>query len=939
MQDIKRLKSLNFFSLVWICFLMYSPFTYGQTTADTIETGIRSGTLDNGMRYLIHSNKAWEGQKVSMNFYVHAGSEMEVEGQTDMAHYFEHLPFTIFHQEAIETGGNLLADIRSGKLPTQGQTHPRHTEYNFFFEKVGSESYHAELSLLSRMIEGRIKPEPEHLTSEQGTFYQEYIYRNGPQNYATKRMLEKFLKAFSPAIPPDDYLDHVKGFNWDAVSSFYNDWYHPQRATLVLVGPISDLDRTEQDIEHYFGKSKATPAKKLVYPQKEYLERPNQFIQLELPEGEEPEVAESEILLYWRNQIPPNSEPIASQQKWMYEMLYELIGDHLRQIPTTYDLHYTLGIDKGTRLPALGLSFTAFTGKEREVVQEVAVGINQLKKQAVDEAVYQKYRQRKLNAIEQRDTTTLGAVLSTYDQRILAEESLEFDQLGLKKNWLNGLSYDTVNSELKAFLKAGPQDIGILAPKDASVLRISEAEFRSWLQQPESDNIEISGVHQTKILPDSLIAQLPQVESKIIETDTLGGRVMQLANGLRVVLYPQESAPLKLHGFRNVGASNLNKKDSIKAHLLPEWVHISGAGSHTHFEMQRMLTDLGMIYGKALYVNQGESGIKLQAPAERLEALLQLAYLYFSAPREDPEAFRYWKEDESLFYKKPPYGREEYDLTVLSKKVLKEANPGLTALERFEAVQQTNLAELKLIYQKLFQHPEEFLFLLSGDFKEAEILPLLETYLGNLPVSENQIKREGKEVNTLPQGPIKKIYTIPGILSSNLNLKIQYSYPIAREDWKSQVDLKLMQQVMKTQLPDLRYVKKRGLYVITATVFTDPQSQRGNLAITLPTIVGMEQTLISDVEELVSLFKKNAITENELNGIKSHFYLSGITGKSILDKGYRYYKWGTILPDPEAVKAYLEGVSPQDIQKLIQEKLVPEHRYIFTGKGVPEVSN
>jgi|GEM_PF-778232 len=935
MQDIKRLKSLNFFSLVWICFLVCSPFTYGQTKAETIETDVRSGTLDNGMRYLIHSKAAWEGQNVSMNLYVNTGYEMEQEGQTHLAHYLEHLPFAIYLDEATATGGALLEAIRSGKYPWQGYTNVRHTCYLFLFDTVGSEIYTAELDLLSRIIGGSLKPTPENLAAEHGSFYQEYIHRNGHLGYDEERLFWKLSKVYAPPVRPEHYFDHVKGFNWEAVYSFYNDWYHPQRATLVMVGPITDLDQAAQDIESYFGKLKATPAKKLVYPKLEYLQRPNQFIQLEHGDNDEQDLSETKIDLYWRNQIPPKAEPKALQQKWMYEMLYELIGDHLRQIPTTYKLHYTLGVDKSGELPALGLKLKTFTGRERGAVEEVAAALNQLKKQGIDEAAYQKYIQRELKAIDRRDTNTLGAVLRTYDQRMLAEESLEFDQLALKKRWLNGFSCDTVNSELKAFLRDGPQDIGILAPKGAAVLNLSEAEFRSWLDQAKQGvGTEGNEELKTKLTPDSLLARMPRIASKDLGNDTLGGQLIQLANGARVVLYPQEGVPLKLHGFRDVGASNLNKEDFIKAQLVPEWLHISGAGAYTHFEMQRMLTDLGMIYGRALYVNQGESGIKLQAPAERLEALLQLTHLYLSAPREDPEAFTYWKEDEFLFYKSPPYGREEHDLTVLSKNVLKEANPGLTAEERYKAVQLSTMTELKEIYQSLFQHPQEFVFLLSGDFKEAEVLPLLETYLGNLPVSENQIKREEKVVRSLPKGTLKKAFAIPGILPSDLNLTIQYSYPIAREDWKAQVNLKLMRDVINTRVWELRHVKKRGLYIVHVISHSDMDLQRSNLGIILPTVTGMEPILVHDVEELVSRFKEHPISVKELDAIKSRFYIMGVTGKSILDKGYRYYNWGTILPEPEAVKAYLEGVTPQDIQALIQEKLVPEHRYIFMGKGV-----
>jgi len=933
MQDIKRLKPLNFFNLVWICFLVYSPFTYGQSEADTIETGIRSGTLDNGMRYLIHSNKAWEGQTVSLNLFVNTGYELEAEGQFNLSHYMEHLPFSLFREEATSRGGAVLESMRNGTIALRAYTGARYTVYNFIFNKVGSEIYKAELDFIRRMLGGSLYFDTSILKSEHGSFYQEYIYRGSSKEYTNNCMLSTLSNVYSHPIRPKHYYEHVKGFNGDVVSSFYKDWYHPQRATLLMVGPISDLDQAAQDMESYFGKLEETPAKKLVYPQMEYLQRPNQFIQLEQLETDELEVSETEMYLYWRNQIPLKDEPKALEKKWMHEMLYELIGDHLRRIPTTYERHYSFGIDKGTRLPGLGLYLNTFPGRERETVAEIAEALHHLKQQGISETLYRKEWKSELNSITGMDTTVRGTVLKTYEDRILNEESLEFDQLTLKKKWLDGLTYDQVNTALKDFLKAGPQDIGIMAPNGAAVLDLSEKNFRSWLQDYEIDITQADKVCETKLISDSLIARLPRVASLDLGTDALGGQLIQLANGLRVVLYLQKGASLKLHGFRNVGASNLNKEDFIKAHLVPEWVHISGAGDNTHFEMQQLLTDLGMIYGRALYVNQGESGIKLQAHAERLEALLQLAHLYLSAPREDPEAFRYWKEDESLFYKKPPYSREERDLTVRSKEELHVPDAGITAVERYEAVQQSNLAEMKLIHKKLFQHPQEFLFLLSGDFKEAEILPLLEAYLGNLPVSGNQINRQENTIHTLPKGPLKKAFAISGIFSSDLKLRIQYTYPIIREDWKSQVDLKLIQQVIKSRLWELRNVKKRGLYVLSSIAYIDPVGETGNLVIGLPTVAEMEDVLIKDVAELIAEFKKHTFTEEELQGIKANVYYQDITGKSVLEQGYLYHKWNLLTPVENEVQAYLESITPKDLQRLLNEKLVDKHRYIFMGTG------
>ncbi|MFI8380596.1 insulinase family protein, partial [Leeuwenhoekiella sp. NPDC079379] len=660
MQDIKLLKLMNLFSLfrlLWSCFLLGSPFTYGQTQADTVETGTRSGTLANGMRYVIHSKEAWHGQTVSMNFYVHTGYHMEEEGQTDMAHFMEHLPYSVLREEAAAKPGVLLEAIQAQELPLQAGTNMEYTVYFYSFNSLESEIYTTGIQFFKRLLAGEFTPDPKIVKAEQGSFYQEYIHRNGANTFERKRILNKISNAITTPVYPERYYSHIKAFNWQQVESFYKDWYKPDRATLLMVGPITDLDEAEQNIVQYFEGLENHTSKEVENYKTEYLNRPNQYVKLEQYEEGEYKSRETVMHLFWRNTLPSKQTSKALLQKWMHELVYDLIGDHLRQIPTTYARHYSLGLDKGSDLPALGLELTCFTGREWESVQEVATALNQLKVQGITEVVFQKQKQNVLDALNRKDTNALGAVLRTYDQRMLAEESLEFDQLGLKKHWLNQLSYDTVNSELKAFLRTGPHDIGILAPKGAAVLNLSEAEFRSWLQENESGGTQSDELRETQLIPDSLIARLPRVTSQDLGSDALGGHVIQLGNGVRVVLYPQEGTPLKLHGFRELGAQNLKDKDHTNAYLVPEWVQTSGIGSFTQFELQRLFTDLGMIYGRALYVNDEECGIHLKAPLVRLETLLQLAHLYLSNPREDPAAFRYWQEEEFFFYKRPPYGR------------------------------------------------------------------------------------------------------------------------------------------------------------------------------------------------------------------------------------------------------------------------------------------
>ncbi|HCW63185.1 MAG: insulinase family protein [Leeuwenhoekiella sp.] len=926
MLDIKLLRITHW--ILSLGFMLCGLYTYGQAPGCDLAKGMRSGTLDNGMRYVVLSNEAWDGQPVLMNLYVGTGHSMEAEGQRDLSHYVEHLPFSVLREEAAAKAGAVQEAIRTQRLPLQAGTYLEHTVYNYEFDRVGSEVYTAGMDLFSRMIGGELQPSTSLLNSEQESFYQEYLYRQGYRAYDESRVLALLSNAYPAPVNPDAYYEHIKDFEAEQVSQFFTDWYQPQRTTLLIVGAVEDLDAVTEDIKKYFGSLKAGDPNGYVTYKNDYLRRPEQFVQLKQWEQRGAIPVQTTIFLYWRNPEPAEDEKLALQQQWMNELVYTLLEKILRQSPTDYATHYELGIDKEGELPALGLRISCFTGREQPSIQEVMGEVNRLKKNGIAEADYEQYKEQLETHFKQRDTTSLQTVFRDYGQRILDLESLEFNMYTLKKEWIAALNYERVNTAFKAFLQAGPQDIAVIAPKGASVLTVTEDQFRSWFETAQSDIRPYDNTRVNPLITEDEVAALPEVGHRLAGFDTLGGMNLRLDNGVRVILYQQKGAPVQIHGFRKVGAGNLDAELNIKGYLVPAWVHQSGVGGFKPFELQDLLQRQGMIYGRALYVKDHECGIRLIAPPAGTEELLQLTYLYLTDVTEHPKAFTYWQEEEVLLYNNPPYG-EAYDFHVLSKRDKGDPDAGITALERYKAVQNTNRAELDSVYRSLFQKPQEFTFLISGDFKEADIIPLLKRYLGNLSGGNLAVYKNHQQEYNLVRAAVHKRYRISSMQPEAIKLKIVYSLPIAREDWKEQVALQLMHQVLKSKIPELRFLKKRGLYVNSVGSYVNYDLQQGNLSISLPTVDGMEAVLIQDVEELLKGFKERPLPEQVLKYLKKRIYLQGIVGRTVLDKAYRYYKWDTSLPELEEVQSYLEHLTPQDVQQLFEQKLVPEHRSVF----------
>ena len=935
MQDIKLLRITHWLlSLGMVLdFMLCGLCTYGQGDAgENQATGMLSGTLDNGMRYVVLSHEAWEGQPVLMNLYVGTGHSMETEGQRDLSHYVEHLPFSILREEAAAKAGAVQEAIRIQRLPLQAGTYLEQTVYNYEFDRVGSEVYIAGMDLFSRLIGGELQASAALLNSEQESFYQEYLYRQGYRTYDESRVLALLSNVYPAPVKPDAYYKHIKDFDAAQVSEFFKEWYQPQLTTLLIAGAIENLDVVTEDIKRYFGNLKAGNASGCISYKNDYLRRPGQFVQLEQWEQRGAIPGQTTLYLYWRSPMPAEDDKQALKQQWMNELVYTLVEKSLRQTPTDYDTHYELGIEKAGELPALGLRISCFTGREQRSIQEVMSEVKRLKQNGIAESDYEQYKEQLETHFRGDDSTSLQAVFKAYGQRILDHESLEINRYSLKKEWLAALNFEKVNTALKTFLQAGPQDIAVVAPKGATVLTITEDHLRNWFETDQSD-IRSYNTGVNPLLTEDEATELSEVGHKLAGFDALGGTELRLDNGVRVVLYQERGAPVQLHGFREVGAGNLDTELHTQAYLVPVWVHQSGVGGLTSFELQDLLQKKGMIYGRALYVDDHECGIRLKASPAGLEELLQLTYLYLSDVTDNPKAFTYWQEEEVLLYNNPPYGKESYDFNVLSKRDTGDPDAGITALERYEAAQNTNRAELNNIYKSLYQKPQEFTFLISGDFKEADIIPLLKRYLGNLPEGKLRVDTKYQIGDTLANAPVYIRYRMPHMQPAALKLKIEYNLPIAREDWKEQVALQLMHQVLKSKIPELRFLKKRGLYVNSVGSYVNYDLQQGNLSISLPTVDGMEAVLIQDVEELLKGFKERPLSEQELMHLKKRIYLQSIVGRNVLDKAYRYYKWNTRLPELEEVQSYLEQLTPQDVQQLFEQKLVPEHRSVFIASA------
>ncbi|GAB5464571.1 MAG: hypothetical protein Kapaf2KO_00070 [Candidatus Kapaibacteriales bacterium] len=201
--------------------------------------------LDNGLKVIYNIDRS--APVVSCVLHYKVGSRDENPNLTGFAHFFEHLMF-----EATD-------DIERAKIPEYinaiGGNLNAHTSFDETVYKFTVPSNEIKLPLWiesSRMR--RLKVESEGVETQRGVVKEERSNRYDNQPYGT--MLEKMMQGLfldgSYSWTTIGSPDHINNATIEEFQKFYDNFYQPNNATLVIAGDI-DLEETKNYVRAYFG--------------------------------------------------------------------------------------------------------------------------------------------------------------------------------------------------------------------------------------------------------------------------------------------------------------------------------------------------------------------------------------------------------------------------------------------------------------------------------------------------------------------------------------------------------------------------------------------------------------------------------------------------------------------------------------------------------------
>jgi len=730
--------------------LLLAVITAGSAAAQMMpiptDDAVRIGRLENGLTYYIRHNEKPKGQA---DFYIlhDVGAIQENDDQQGLAHFLEHMAFN--------GTKNLPGKMLTEYLETVGvkfgynlnaSTGWDQTTYQIKDIPTAREGVVDSALLVLHDWSHFIALEGDEIDSERGVICEELRTRDGAQ----WRSMMAMIRALGKGTKYEHrnligYLDFLKSFDHQMLRDFYHQWYRPDYQAIIIVGDI-DPDAIENKIRTLMSDIPAPAAdashkETIVVPDNE---QPIVSI------FSDPEMQGSRVQLFIKRPALPkemNSTMQAEAIDVIQAYISTMENARLQEIAMQPDAPFLgAGMDCGDILgviPTLNLTtFVAVTqdGKLPQGFEALYAEMEKVRRYGFTEGEFQRAQNDLLRKTEQKYTNRNDRTNNEFVQSYLSNFSKNTPIPDAQTEWqidsmlITSLNLDAVNLFAQQIITANnqvitvtaPEKEGIATPTEEELLAIRDRVSDSELKAYEDDTVK------EPLLPADLVLNGSPVKTSA-ENGAYGATEWTLANGVKVVVKPTafKADEIRMEAVADGGLSLLTDEEVPLAEIFPAVNAISGAGKFSAVELRKQLS--GISASVELGVENYQSSIKGSCSPKHLETMLQLLYLNFAQPR---------------------FNETDYDtLMKMIRAQLENArsNPDFVMGERFadiayghnprrrvmtaETIDAFRFDMLPAIHSKLYPGADSFTFVFVGNVDLDTLKPLVEKYIGSLPVT------------------------------------------------------------------------------------------------------------------------------------------------------------------------------------------------------------
>ncbi len=257
-----------------LCGLLIAPLA--ALAADSQPT--HEFRLENGLKIIVREDH--RAPVVVSQLWYKVGSSYETPGQTGLSHALEHMMFKGSERLAPGESSRILRELGAEENAFTSD------DYTAYYQVLAADRLAVAFELEAERMNSLKLPEDEFLREIQVIMEERRLRTDdNPSSLAYERFKAMAFPASGYHNPTIGWMADLKRMTVGELRSWYQDWYAPNNATLVVVGDVQP-DAVKALAERYFGALPSRPIPAANKP-------------LELAEP-----GERQITLYLKTQLP-----------------------------------------------------------------------------------------------------------------------------------------------------------------------------------------------------------------------------------------------------------------------------------------------------------------------------------------------------------------------------------------------------------------------------------------------------------------------------------------------------------------------------------------------------------------------------------------------------------------------------------------------------------
>jgi zinc protease len=711
------------------------------------DAAVTTGTLPNGMRYYIRKNARPE-KRVALQLAVKAGSVDESDDQQGLAHFLEHMAFNGTRRFK---PGELIATFET----TGARMGPHLNAYTSFDETVYMFQLPTDApGLVEKGVQaladfaGGMTLDPKEIDKERGVVIEEWRGRLGAGSRLTDLQVPVlFHKSKYAERLPIGKPEIIKSAPADRIRAFYTRWYRPDRMAVVVVGDI-DTDQMLALIRKEMG---ALPKPSAAAPPRTYDVplHPETLVKV----ATDPEAQGSSVSIM-RKRKRGSDETVGDYRDALVEQVVSRIfNERFSELARKPDAAF-LGASAGAgglnaTTEMFSLNASVQHGRIEAGLAALAIEANRVKRHGFGPAELDRAKKTLLaffeRAYNERDKAESDSYAQEYVNHFLVGEpspGIAYEY-ALAKTVVPAINIVDVTNAGRKLLSDDSKVVIAISPQKADVTIPTEDQLRAALTKSEAVAVtawtdSATGTAILEKAPD------PGAVKNRREIPALGVTVVTYANGVEAWFKPTDFKNDEiLFSLSAPGGASLAAPDKyIEALVAPSYIGVSGAGGHSATDLQRLVAGKPSVRALPGISGTSHSISGSSTPAD-LETALQLLYIRFTKPGDDPQQFAVLKKQFEAVY-----ANRANDPTALFGDKLGMVNTGGHYTAQPVTVERLSKLDREAIvsfYRDRFSNAADFTFFMVGAFKVEDAIPLVGRYVGSLP-SKGKATSTWKEI-------------------------------------------------------------------------------------------------------------------------------------------------------------------------------------------------